>query len=79
MQALAVVGLIIEPQREMTQIIPRTFYYPAALISFLVFFFTHYYTKGPFSAHWLVTSIKRGDNALQLIPCLTLSLTIFFE
>lgn len=40
MQALAVVGLIIEPQREMTQIIPRTFYYPAALISFF-FFFLH--------------------------------------
>lgn len=75
MQAL--VGLMIEPQREMIQIIPRTFYYPAALIS--IFFFTHYYTKGPFSAHWLVTSIKRGDDALQLIPCLTLSFTIFFE
>lgn len=64
MQALALVGLIIEPQREMTQIIPRTFYYPAALISiFFFFFFTHCYTKGPFSAHWLVTSIKRGDDA----------------
>lgn len=79
MQALALVGLMIEPQREMTQIIPRTFYYPAALISIYIFFFTRYYTKGPFSAHWLVTSIKRGDDALQLIPCLTLSLAIFFE
>lgn len=78
MQTLALVGLMIEAQREMTQIIPRTFYYPAALISIYIFF-THYYTKGPFSDHWLVTSIKRGDDALQLNPYPTLSLTIFFE
>lgn len=44
-----------------------------------IFFFTHYYTKGPFSAHWLVASIKRGEDALQLNPCLTLSLAVFFE
>lgn len=78
MQTLALVGLMIEAQREMTQIIPRTFYYPAALISIYIFF-THYYTMGPFSDHWLVTSIKRGDDALQLNPYPTLSLTIFFE
>lgn len=37
MQILALVGLMIEAQREMTQIIPRTFYYPAALISIYIF------------------------------------------